>query len=30
MEIGAKLDIFKFNFLYEAKTPEEISENLLP
>ena len=30
MEIGAKPDIFKFNFLYEAKTPEEISENLIP
>ncbi len=30
MEIGAKPDIFKFNFLYEAKTPDEISENLIP
>jgi hypothetical protein len=30
MEIGAKPDIFKFNFLYEAKSPEEISENLIP
>ena len=30
MEIGVKPDIFKFNFLYEANTPEEISENLTP
>ena len=30
MEIGAKPDIYKFNFLYEAKTPDEISENLIP
>ena len=30
MEIGAKPDIFKFNFLYEAKSPDEINENLIP
>ena len=30
MEIGVKPEIFKFNFLYEANTPEEISENLTP
>ena len=30
MEIGVKPDIFKFNFLYEANTPEEISDNLTP
>ena len=30
MEIGVKPDIFKFNFLYEAKTPDEINDNLIP
>ena len=30
MEIGAKPDIFKYNFLYEAKSPDEITENLIP
>ena len=30
MEIGIKPDIFKFNFLYESKTPDEINENLIP
>ena len=30
MEIGVKPEIFKYNFLYEAKTKEEISENLIP
>ena len=30
MEVGVKPEIFKYNFLYEAKTKEEISENLIP
>ena len=30
MEIGVKPENFKFNFLYEANTPEEISDNLTP
>ena len=30
MEIGVKPDIFKFNFLYESKFPDEINENLIP
>ena len=30
MEIGVKPDIFKYNFLYEAKSPNEINENLTP
>ena len=30
MEIGVKPDIFKYNFLYESKTPEEVNENLIP
>ena len=30
MEIGVKPDIFRFNFLYESKSVDEISENLIP
>jgi hypothetical protein len=30
MEVGVKPEIFRNNFLYESKTPEEITENLIP
>ena len=30
MEVGVKPEICKYNFLYESRKPEEITENLIP